>query len=67
MLARGTPEEARRLAALAAEKTTATSSVIVVDQYTGFDPAADTYDGAHPNLVGEEKMASSSRRHRDQR
>lgn len=33
------------------------SPVIVVDQYTGFDPAADTYDGVHPNESGEKKMA----------
>jgi lysophospholipase L1-like esterase len=31
--------------------------VIVVDQFSGFDPVADTYDGIHPNERGEEKMA----------
>ena len=43
--------------AIAAGKTTATSSVIVVDQFTGFDAVADTVDGIHPNPSGEEKMA----------
>ena len=36
--------------------STANSPVILVDQYTGFS-LADNYDGIHPNLVGEEKMA----------
>jgi lysophospholipase L1-like esterase len=31
--------------------------VIVVDQYTDFDPATDTYDGLHPGFSGEKKMA----------
>ena len=34
------------------------SPVIVVDQYTGYNPATDSYDNYHPNAVGEEKMAS---------
>lgn len=37
--------------------STAESRVIVVDLFTGFDPATDTYDGLHPNTVGERKMA----------
>jgi lysophospholipase L1-like esterase len=46
--------------AFAAQKTSVTSPVIVVDQYTGFNPAAgkDTYDGLHPNASGEKKMAA---------
>jgi hypothetical protein len=43
--------------ALVADKDTATSRVIVVDQNTGFNPFADTYDGIHPNQTGEAKMA----------
>ena len=33
------------------------SPIIIVDQFSGFDAAADTYDGVHPNDQGEEKMA----------
>jgi acyl-CoA thioesterase-1 len=33
------------------------SPVILVDQYTGFNAATDTYDGIHPNARGEAKMA----------
>jgi lysophospholipase L1-like esterase len=33
------------------------SPVILVDQYTGFDSSKDSYDGVHPNALGEEKMA----------
>lgn len=41
----------------AAAKTTARSPVVVVDQWTGFSTAADTYDGVHPNAAGDQKMA----------
>ena len=34
------------------------SHVIVVNQYDGFDPRTDTYDGVHPNNQGQLKMAS---------
>jgi len=33
------------------------SRVLVVDQFSGFDAAADTYDGVHPNENGNRKMA----------
>ena len=33
------------------------SPIYLVDQYTGFDPATDTGDGCHPNVVGSQKMA----------
>lgn len=48
-----------RIPALAQELNTAASQVILVDQYTGFNPTtgADTWDGIHPNASGEEKMA----------
>ncbi|HTV22236.1 MAG TPA: GDSL-type esterase/lipase family protein [Polyangiaceae bacterium] len=53
-----------RIAALNARMTewasahaTATSPISVVDQWTGFDAAADTRDGVHPNTAGSQKMA----------
>jgi lysophospholipase L1-like esterase len=39
-------------------KSTATSPITVVDQWTGFDVVADTMDGIHPNNAGHEKMAN---------
>ena len=33
------------------------SLVIVVDHHSDFDAAIDTYDGLHPGLSGEKKMA----------
>ena len=42
---------------IAVQMDTAESPVVVVDQNTGFSAAVDTYDGVHPNVVGEEKMA----------
>lgn len=47
----------QRMPLLAAAKSTEDSPVYVVDQWTGFNPSTDTYDGVHPNLIGEEKMA----------
>ena len=44
---------------IAALKSTAQSPVHVVDHYTGFDAITDTYDGIHPNAVGEKKMAEN--------
>ena|GEM_PF-1387943 len=38
-------------------KTTSLSTVIIVDQFTGVDPAIDMYDDIHPNATGEKKMA----------
>jgi lysophospholipase L1-like esterase len=38
-------------------KTTSLSPVIIVDQFTGVDPAIDMYDDIHPNATGEKKMA----------
>jgi lysophospholipase L1-like esterase len=34
------------------------SPVRVVDQHSGFTASEDTYDGTHPNELGEEKMAA---------
>jgi acyl-CoA thioesterase-1 len=47
-----------KIDSLAAAITLANSPVVVVDQYTGFDPAVDLADYAHPNTTGEEKMAA---------
>jgi lysophospholipase L1-like esterase len=60
--AAGVPDEVMRrtndaIARLAAERDRPESRLIVVDQFTGFDPRADTYDGVHPNEWGERKMA----------
>ncbi len=43
---------------LVAQKHTAGSPVVLVDQWTGFYPASDTFDGVHPNASGENKMAA---------
>jgi lysophospholipase L1-like esterase len=43
--------------AWAAGKTTAQSPITVVDQWTGFNDATDTYDGVHPNDSGNQKMS----------
>ncbi|PZF82262.1 SGNH/GDSL hydrolase family protein, partial [Micromonospora endophytica] len=58
------PECGQRVVALndaidgwAAGKTTAQSPIVVVDQWTGFRTAADTYDGVHPNAAGDQKMS----------
>ncbi|MBR6310616.1 MAG: DUF5010 domain-containing protein [Paludibacteraceae bacterium] len=42
---------------LATEMNTEESPVILVDQATGFDWQTDTWDGTHPNAIGEEKIA----------
>jgi lysophospholipase L1-like esterase len=46
-----------RIGGVAARKTTATSRVIVVDQYSGINGTVDTYDGIHPSAAGSAKMA----------
>jgi lysophospholipase L1-like esterase len=43
--------------AWASGKTTVQSPITVVDQWTGFDTATDTYDGVHPNAAGDQKMS----------
>jgi lysophospholipase L1-like esterase len=45
------------LPSLQISKYSPTSPIIIVDQNTGFDEIADTYDGVHPNAAGEEKIA----------
>ncbi|BCJ46534.1 hypothetical protein GCM10010168_61730 [Actinoplanes ianthinogenes] len=44
--------------AWAAGLSTAASPITVVDQWTGFDTATDTYDGVHPNDAGNVKIAN---------
>lgn len=44
--------------ALAAALDRPASRVFVVDQYTGFDPALDSYDGFHPSQSGEQKISA---------
>ncbi|MGC5029464.1 cellulose binding domain-containing protein [Micromonospora sp. DT229] len=41
----------------AAGRTTSQSPIVVVDQWTGFNTATDTYDGVHPNAAGDQKMS----------
>ncbi|MEE4494932.1 cellulose binding domain-containing protein [Streptomyces sp. BE230] len=48
----------QRIPAWAQGITTTQSPVSVVDQWTGFDTATDTYDGVHPNASGDTKMAA---------
>ncbi|KFY15606.1 hypothetical protein V491_05632 [Pseudogymnoascus sp. VKM F-3775] len=45
--------------AWAAEKSTTESPITVVDCYTGYDTATDTYDGVHPNDSGNVKLADA--------
>ncbi len=44
--------------AWAADRTTDRSPITLVDQWTGFDVAADTSDGVHPNRAGDVKIAA---------
>ncbi|MDI6100740.1 cellulose binding domain-containing protein [Actinoplanes sp. NEAU-A12] len=44
--------------AWAASLSTAASEITVVDQWTGFNTATDTYDGVHPNDAGNVKIAA---------
>jgi acyl-CoA thioesterase-1 len=53
----GIPALNARLAALVADKDRPESPVVLVDQYTGFDPSVMTYDGTHPNAMGDSHMA----------
>ena len=46
-----------KLPALVADKQEADSPIVLVDQYTGFDTSSMTYDGTHPNAVGDSRMA----------
>jgi len=48
-----------RLPAELAAHSSDRSPVALVDVHSGFDPADDTYDGIHPNPVGELAMADA--------
>ncbi|MEW2395187.1 GDSL-type esterase/lipase family protein [Streptomyces sp. NPDC046862] len=47
-----------RIPAWARATSTDRSPVAVVDQWTGFSTATDTYDGVHPNASGDDKIAA---------
>ncbi|WP_313896147.1 GDSL-type esterase/lipase family protein [Streptomyces sp. YIM 98790] len=47
-----------RIPGWAQSVSTDRSPVIVVDQWTGFSTATDTYDGVHPNAAGDDKIAA---------
>jgi lysophospholipase L1-like esterase len=47
----------RAIPGWASGKSTARSPIVVVDQWTGFSTATDTYDGVHPNAAGDRKIA----------
>ena len=47
----------QNLTTLASRLSTEASPVVLVDQFTGFDPSTMTADGLHPNVIGEERMA----------
>ena len=42
---------------IAIDMETEDSPIVIVDQFSGFSAIDDTFDGAHPNATGEEKMA----------
>jgi hypothetical protein len=42
---------------IAQRNSTFQSPIVVVDQFSNFDPATDTYDGIHANASGRQKMA----------
>lgn len=46
-----------KLPALVDDKNSTESPIVLVDQYSGFDPATMTYDGTHPNDIGNSRMA----------
>lgn len=51
-----------RIPDIAVDKYDPNSPIIIVDQFTGYDPVADNQaDGVHPNASGEEKMAQNWR------
>jgi lysophospholipase L1-like esterase len=47
-----------KIDAFVSTRTTSASPIIVVDQYSGFNPHVDNYDNYHPNEGGENKMAN---------
>lgn len=51
------PDLNAQIPPLASSLTSPQSPIYVVDQYTGFDPNQDTWDGVHPDESGEQKMS----------
>jgi lysophospholipase L1-like esterase len=47
-----------RIPGWARATSTDRSPITVVDQWTGFSTAGDTYDGVHPNASGDDKIAA---------
>ncbi|MER7404654.1 GDSL-type esterase/lipase family protein [Streptomyces sp. NPDC000070] len=47
-----------RIPGWARATSTERSPITVVDQWTGFSTATDTYDGVHPNASGDDKIAA---------
>ncbi|MEP7375209.1 MAG: SGNH/GDSL hydrolase family protein [Chitinophagaceae bacterium] len=47
----------KQIRIFAVKANTTASGVIVVDQFSGVDPAKDMYDDIHPNVKGEKIMA----------
>ena len=47
-----------KITALAQAKNTTASPIVLVDLYTGFDPATDTYDGTHPTNDAEARQGA---------
>ncbi|MBB6474789.1 cellulose binding domain-containing protein [Sphaerisporangium rubeum] len=45
--------------AWAAAKSTSASPIVVVDHWTAFSTAQNTYDGVHPNASGDQKMSDA--------
>jgi lysophospholipase L1-like esterase len=54
----GIVELNKAIVAWAPTKTTWTSPITLVDNYTGFNTTTDTTDGEHPNGAGDEKIAT---------
>ena len=48
-----------RYATVATELSTATSPIVLADTTSGFDHAAHTWDGTHPNARGELRIAAA--------
>ncbi|GAA2430318.1 GDSL-type esterase/lipase family protein [Streptomyces glaucus] len=47
-----------RIPGWARATSTGRSPVTIVDQWTGFSTAADTYDGVHPDASGDDRIAA---------
>ena len=50
------PDLNRAIRGLASRLDTHGARAVAVDQFSGFDPQADTFDGVHPNEAGDHKL-----------